>query len=67
MLAKAGTVWLCTTVVGVVSAYVSYFAARPVQRGNGYVGPSYPDPDLTDRPKLRPVRPLAPAVSTVLT
>ena len=55
VLAKAGVVWLCTTVVGIVSAYASYFAARPVQRGNGYVGPGYPDPDLTDPTIIRAI------------
>jgi ABC-2 type transport system permease protein len=53
LLAKAGVVWLCTTVVGIVAAYASYFAARPVQRGNGYVGPGYADPDLTDPTIIR--------------
>jgi len=55
VLAKAGVVWLCTTVVGIVSAYASYFAARPVQRGNGYVGTGYPDPDLTDPTIIRAI------------
>jgi len=55
VLAKAGVVWLCTTVVGIVSAYASYFAARQVQRGNGYVGPGYPDPDLTDPTIIRAI------------
>ena len=55
VLGKAGVVWLCTTVVGIVSAYAPYFAARPVQRGNGYVGPGYPDPDLTDPTIIRAI------------
>jgi ABC-2 type transport system permease protein len=55
VLAKAGVVWLGTTVVGIVSAYASYFAARPVQRGNGYVGTGYPDPDLTDPTIIRAI------------
>ena len=55
VLAKAGVVWLGTTAVGIVSAYASYFATRPVQRGNGYVGPGYPDPDLTDPTIIRAI------------
>ena len=55
VLAKAAIVWLCTTVVGIVSAYASYFAVRPVQRGHGYVAPSYPDPDLTDLTIIRAI------------
>ncbi len=55
VLAKAGIVWLCTTAVGIVSAYASYFAARPVQRGHGYVAPGYADPDLTDPTIIRAI------------
>ena len=55
LLAKAGVVWAGTTAVGIVAAYGSYFAARPVQRANGYVGPGYPDPDLTDPTIVRAI------------
>jgi hypothetical protein len=53
--AKAFVTWAAATTVGIVAAYASYFVARPIQRGNGYVAPGYPDPDLTSAPVLRAI------------
>jgi hypothetical protein len=53
--AKAFVTWVAVTIVGIVAAYASYFVARPIQRGNGYVAPGYPDPDLTSAPVVRAI------------
>jgi hypothetical protein len=53
--AKASVTWIAVTIVGIGAAFASYFVARPIQRGNGYVAPGYPDPDLTSTPMLRAI------------
>jgi ABC-type transport system involved in multi-copper enzyme maturation permease subunit len=53
--AKAAIVWIVVTLVSVVAAFASFFVVRPIQRGNGYVAPAYPDPDLTSEPVLRAI------------
>jgi ABC-2 type transport system permease protein len=53
--AKAFVTWVAVTIVGIVAAFASYFVARPILRGNGYVAPGYPDPDLTSAPVLRAI------------
>jgi hypothetical protein len=46
ILAKTAVAALSTFVLGVASSAASYFVARPLQRGQGYVAPSYPEPDV---------------------
>ncbi|MCK9921007.1 hypothetical protein MXD61_03635 [Frankia sp. AgPm24] len=55
ILAKASIAALTTFAVGVVSSWASYVVARPLQRRQGYVAPSYPEPDLFSGPPLRAV------------
>jgi hypothetical protein len=55
IVAKALVTWLATTIVGIAAAYPAYLAARPIQRGNGFVPPGYPEPDVTSEPVLRAI------------
>lgn len=55
ILAKASLTAAVTLVVGVASSWASYLVARPLQRGQGYVAPSYPEPDLLSGPPLRAI------------
>jgi ABC-2 type transport system permease protein len=55
LLAKASIAAAATLVVGVASSWASYLVARPLQRGQGYVAPSYPEPDLLSGPPLRAI------------
>ena len=55
LTAKAVIVGACTTAAGVVAAFMAYFTTRPVQRGNGFVAPGYPDTDVTSEPVLRAI------------
>ncbi|ONH21795.1 hypothetical protein [Pseudofrankia asymbiotica] len=55
ILAKASIAAAATLIVGVASSWGSYLVARPLQRGQGYVAPSYPEPDLLSGPPLRAI------------
>jgi ABC-type transport system involved in multi-copper enzyme maturation permease subunit len=55
ILAKASVAGLTTLAVAVTSSLVSYLVARPLQRGEGYVAPSYPEPDLLSGPVPRAI------------
>lgn len=55
LASKAIIVGVATAVVGAAAAFVAYFATRPIQRGNGFVAPGYPEPDLTSEPVLRAI------------
>ncbi|MCK9874238.1 hypothetical protein MXD59_00280 [Frankia sp. Ag45/Mut15] len=55
ILTKASIAALTTLAVGVASSWASYLVARPLQRRQGYVAPSYPEPDLLSGPPLRAV------------
>jgi ABC-2 type transport system permease protein len=55
ILAKAAIVATATFVIGVAASFASYLVARPLQRGQGYVAPAYPEPDLLSGAPLRAV------------
>ncbi|MET0908453.1 MAG: hypothetical protein ABWZ99_03210 [Ilumatobacteraceae bacterium] len=55
ILAKAAVVAGTTFVIGVAASYASYLVARPIQRGQGYVAPAYPEPDLLSGPPVRAI------------
>ncbi|MEX5632730.1 ABC transporter permease [Parafrankia sp. FMc2] len=55
ILAKASVAVAITLVIGVVSSWVSYLVARPLQRDQGYVAPSYPEPDLLSATPIRAI------------
>ncbi|OHV42465.1 ABC transporter permease subunit [Pseudofrankia sp. BMG5.36] len=55
ILAKASVAAASTLIIGIASSWASYLVARPLQRGQGYVAPSYPEPDLFSGPFLRAI------------
>ncbi len=55
ILAKASVATVSTLAVSIASSWASYAVARPLQRGQGYVAPSYPEPDLLSTAPLRAV------------
>jgi ABC-type transport system involved in multi-copper enzyme maturation permease subunit len=55
LAAKAIVVAGPVFVAGLIASVAALFLSRPIQRGNGFVPPGYPDPSLADEPVLRAV------------
>jgi ABC-type transport system involved in multi-copper enzyme maturation permease subunit len=55
LAAKAIVLAGAVFVTGLIASVAALYLSRPIQRGNGYVPPAYPDPSLADEPVLRAV------------